>query len=73
MVRCGRVDFLMILSPENFLFNSGDAGICCLLLLGGFDNPTEPGKRFGKIELSFFMVSECCFAAIVDDGSVSNV
>jgi len=60
IVRCGLVGLLITLSPENFLFNSGDAGICCLLLLGGFDNPTEPGKRFGNIEISFFIVSDCC-------------
>lgn len=70
IVFCGLVDFLIIFSAENFRFNSGDGGICCLLLLGGFDRPTEPGKRFGNIDMSFFIVSKCCLASFVDDGSV---
>ncbi len=70
IVRCGLVGLLIIWSPENFLFNSGDAGICCLLLLGGFDRPTEPGKKFGNLEISFFIISNCIFASVVDDGNV---
>ncbi len=67
IVRWGLVDLLILWSPENFLFNSGEGGICCLLLLGGFDKPTEPGKKFGNIEISFLIVSNCCLASIDDD------
>ncbi len=73
IVRCGLTGLFITLSPENFRFNSGDGGICCLWLLGGFDNPTEPGKIFDKIEVSFFIVSNCCFASVVDDGCISIV
>ncbi len=69
IVRWGLVDRLILWSPENFLFNSGEGGISCLLLLGGFDKPTEPGKKFGNIEISFLIVSNCCLASF-DDGSV---
>lgn len=72
-LRCGLVGFFMALSAENFRFNSGDGGIWGLLLLGGFDNPTEPGKRFGRAEISFLMLSIACLASMVGDGWTSIV
>lgn len=69
-VYCGLDDTFIVLSAENFLLNSGDVGTCCLLLLGGFDKPTEPGKKFGTVDASFLIVSICCLASIFDDGSV---
>ena len=62
-----------MISVENFRFNSGDGGTCCLLAPGGFDRPTEPGKNFGTIEISFFFVSNCRSTSLFDDGNVSAV
>lgn len=69
-VRCVLIGLLILASPENFRFNSGEGGIGCLLLLGGFDRPTEPGKKFGNVGISLFIDSICSLASVVDDGNV---
>ncbi len=52
---CGLTDRFAVLSFEIIRFIS----VCCgdLVLLNGFDKPTEPGNRVGIIDISFLIVS----------------